>query len=438
MSTKQFGTYLISNDETKIQLIDINEINYKKNILNITIPDTFDGRQVWKEYLPLVPNQSSCKSCWAFTSVYVFSSRLAIYTKGKYKLEFSPAKMIFGKNNDYSSLNNWENIKTQLGKSVAFDFSSVKQLTTKIIEPPVQSMLETVQFLYRFGVCENECADVSLTQNVYSSIQLFSQTYDQCPNKNHDEMINHRIDGYYYVPGTRSKNSKFSSGNESMIRRDIYHWGPVCTVMRVFSDFYFWDGKGIYQYDERSTQIESYGHSVIIVGWDTENNTKYWICCNTWGSDWGDNGYFKIIRGVNNCEIEENVFGLYPALPGIRLFLEVPILYTFEDFIMRSLWGVKDNGYKITSYEKVMLKKKNVSLYEKEYIYDPESWPDFSKLIAGNLETLVYNVKTITEKYENIEKYKHKHHNTKTQPFTIVIIIMLLIIVIKILHKYCI
>ena len=32
---------------------------------------------------------------------------------------------------------------------------------------------------------------------------------------------------------------------------------------------------------------------------------------NSWGKDWGQNGFFKIKRGINECQIEEFVVGAW-------------------------------------------------------------------------------------------------------------------------------
>jgi len=33
------------------------------------------------------------------------------------------------------------------------------------------------------------------------------------------------------------------------------------------------------------------------MGWGVQDGTPYWLCANSWNSDWGDNGFFKILRG---------------------------------------------------------------------------------------------------------------------------------------------
>ena len=36
------------------------------------------------------------------------------------------------------------------------------------------------------------------------------------------------------------------------------------------------------------------GHAVKMIGYGVENGTKYWLYANSWGTSWGEKGFFKI------------------------------------------------------------------------------------------------------------------------------------------------
>jgi C1A family cysteine protease len=70
--------------------------------------------------------------------------------------------------------------------------------------------------------------------------------------------------------------------------------GPVTSWMGVYSDFYHYRS-GIYQ----PTAGSSYegGHFVVIVGYN--HAEQYWICKNSWGTGWGESGFFRIKMGTS-------------------------------------------------------------------------------------------------------------------------------------------
>ncbi|AKR14108.1 cathepsin [Dasychira pudibunda nucleopolyhedrovirus] len=48
-------------------------------------------------------------------------------------------------------------------------------------------------------------------------------------------------------------------------------------------------------------------HAVLLVGYAVENNIPYWILKNTWGTDWGEDGYFRVQQNINACGIRNEL-----------------------------------------------------------------------------------------------------------------------------------
>lgn len=53
-------------------------------------------------------------------------------------------------------------------------------------------------------------------------------------------------------------------------------------------------------------------HEVSIVGYGEENGIKFWNIRNSWGSHWGEQGFFRIVRGINNLAIESSCYTATP------------------------------------------------------------------------------------------------------------------------------
>lgn len=82
-------------------------------------------------------------------------------------------------------------------------------------------------------------------------------------------------------------------GDVEAIKRALINDGPVMTGMIVYSDFFMYES-GIYQHYDG---YETGGHIVLIVGYGNYDGIDYWIVKNSWGKEWGEDGYFRIKMG---------------------------------------------------------------------------------------------------------------------------------------------
>jgi len=410
---RSVGTVLASAPEFKAKFNSLireqPKILMKKTETKDDLPVNFDGVKIWKPFLQDVRSQGLCGSCWAFSTLFCLSARLSIYSKGKYNYDFSPAKMVYcGITLPETEGSNLEKIKDMLSNGKRYDYFQKK---TNAGESDTygcsgETLINAWQFLYRTGVPENSCLmygdeknpknikiNLTLKEDImYNCADFVSPSFDFCPSSK-KYMVSHRAGGYYFVPGVKNTEDPIKSGSEYNIRKEIYKWGPVSSGMMVYDDFVDWEGNGIYEYDKKSQLIG--GHAIVIMGWGEQNGKKYWIVRNSWGEEWGDKGYFKILRGVNHCEIEENCFVGFPNIPGIRLHLDYPLLYEMEDYVSKYLYNIHDSGYKNTTYEQIALGKIPYKEINTINLYDINEFPNFEKFLAGK----------ITEKYKDLSVF---------------------------------
>ncbi len=118
------------------------------------------------------------------------------------------------------------------------------------------------------------------------------------------------------ITGYRTTSFFFFSG--SMLKKALKK-GPLMTTLDVYEDFMFYKG-GVY---EHTSGEKLGGHAVVLEGWDDSTNS--WLVRNSWGEDWGENGYFRIsmddISGVGrmswSIEVPDSADG-YVNLGSLR------------------------------------------------------------------------------------------------------------------------
>jgi len=103
-------------------------------------------------------------------------------------------------------------------------------------------------------------------------------------------------------------------GNEEYMKKIVYQRGPVyisfdCgertgndTILREVSQKFDHYASGIFDVPGCPAN-RNLNHAPVVVGYGTENGTDYWKVKNSWGEDWGDNGYIKVKRNENMCGI---------------------------------------------------------------------------------------------------------------------------------------
>lgn len=87
---------------------------------------------------------------------------------------------------------------------------------------------------------------------------------------------------------------------EDKMMAEMFARGPIACTIAVTEQFENYSG-GIFH---DTTGAMGLDHEISVVGWGEENGVKFWVGRNSWGTYWGEMGWFRIVRGINNLGIE--------------------------------------------------------------------------------------------------------------------------------------
>jgi len=109
--------------------------------------------------------------------------------------------------------------------------------------------------------------------------------------------VNHHYVGGYY-----------GGSAEEQIRTELVKDGPLVMSFEPKEDFMYYSN-GIYRSapGKIHQEWEQVDHAVLLVAYGVEKGQKFWTMQNSWGDDWGEEGYFRMARGTDESGCESIV-----------------------------------------------------------------------------------------------------------------------------------
>ena len=233
-------------------------------------PKSYDPRDHYKcESMRMIRDQSSCGSCWAFGAVSAMSDRECIVHGKDIILSAEDMNSCSGGGScnggyPFAAFYYWRSTGVVTEKCRPYSLPSCDHYGTNTSNP-------CPKLQYPTPICIKQCVKGS---------------------------------GLEWAADKHKASSVYTVGNESEMMSELSSKGPCEASMDVYADFLLYES-GVYYHTTGRFQG---GHANKIMGYGTDKNgNKFWLCANSWNANWGENGYFRIRRGTNECGIENSM-----------------------------------------------------------------------------------------------------------------------------------
>ena len=309
--------------------------------LGAKYPRNFNWADVPEVMGKIHTQETSCASCWAYTSTDTIEAIEVISGRRRKHVELSAEQLINCDNYD-SGCNTgnmftaYEWIHEHGGLATARAFHGAAGLlaraesaamlsagsgaalgsfqdVTAVRKKDAKALFDQAQHagnLGEFGVFFEESLGAEEEKRVLDSIESgLGSTHGNCPaNMN----LQDRVYGYCELD--------FDAGEAALM--EAVSKQPVAVGINANKIFQLY-ASGIIRSSDcgpaphtPDSEIMAINHAVVVVGWGEEvvkgETIKYWVLKNSFGENWGERGYFKLERGPDTVDQEGfGTCGLY-------------------------------------------------------------------------------------------------------------------------------
>ncbi|MBU6997240.1 MAG: hypothetical protein HXS49_03770 [Theionarchaea archaeon] len=207
------------------------------------LPSIFDYRTLGKVTPPR--NQGGCGSCWAFSGVGALESKILVEGGPEYNL------------------------------------SEENVLSCNVYNAGCSggNELIAVNYLTKFGASLETCAPYDAADGTLCKSCAYVR----------------KLSGFKFI-GTNLDSADTTKVN--LVKQALLDYGPLIVTMDASGPGFSAYTGGVYEWWTPSTE----NHGVLLIGWnDTlthSHGTGAWIVKNSWGTSWGEDGYFAIAYGA--------------------------------------------------------------------------------------------------------------------------------------------